>query len=182
MAAWSHLPVTKLSVFSRRDFSPQISWFLHLDKLNVRFGWQVEFFVLECVMFFFLVHTWKKKKEKRKKAIKMFYSRVFVAVAGQRIHSCCTFFPVGCMRGQWMHWAKIACDSDEFCSYSSVLGLFYPAGYSLVLLSCFGREAHSSSSSGSGKNNKGERLPPYGISDQEKRGSVAGLFDVRFNQ
>lgn len=28
------------------------------------------------------------------------------------------------------------CDSDEFCSYSSVLGLFYPAGCSLVLLSC----------------------------------------------
>jgi len=45
-----------------------------------------------------------------------------------------------------------------------------------------GRETHSSSSR-SGKNNKGERLPPYGISDQEKRGSVARLlFDVRFNQ
>jgi len=31
---------------------------------------------------------------------------------------------------------KIACDSDELCSYSSVLGLFHPAGDSLVLLSC----------------------------------------------
>ncbi|CAB1415733.1 unnamed protein product [Pleuronectes platessa] len=62
----------------------------------------------------------------------------------------------------------------------SVLGLFYPADYSLVLLSCLGSEARSSRGGGSGKNNKGERLPPYGISDQKKRGSVAGLvFDVQ---
>lgn len=35
-----------------------------------------------------------------------------------------------------MHSVKIACDSDEFCSYSSVPSLFYPAGCSLVSFSC----------------------------------------------
>lgn len=48
---------------------------------------------------------------------------------------------------------------------------FTPAAFSRVFLP--EKEVHSSSSSRSGKNNKGERLPPYGISDQEQRGSAA---------
>lgn len=63
------MPVTKLSVFSRRDFSPpKFLVFLHLDQLNVRLGWQV-FFVLQRVIFFSFGTYLKKKK-----AIKMFYS------------------------------------------------------------------------------------------------------------
>lgn len=78
--------------------------------------------------------------------------------------------------------------SENCLWFRWVLQLLLCAGFVLScwLLPCLAlmlrREAYSSSS-GSGKNNKGERLPPYGISDQEKRGSVAGLlFDVRFNQ
>ncbi|GLD52690.1 pre-B-cell leukemia transcription factor 3 isoform X1 [Lates japonicus] len=72
--------------------------------------------------------------------------------------------------------------TDEFRSYSSVLGLFYPAGYSLVLLLMLGREARSSSSSsssGSGKNNKEPKRCPVdlgwlweGIQTQEKGQTV----------
>lgn len=117
---------------------------LHLDKLNVRYGWHVKFFVLQCVRFFLLVYM-------KKIAIKMCDSLLFLAVSGQRTHSCCTFFPAGCTRGQWMHWVKIACDSDEFCSYSSVLGLFYPAGYSLVLLSCLEERLTAAAAAGAAR-------------------------------
>lgn len=156
-------------------FPPKIFLVLHLDKLNLRSGRRMEFFVLQCVMFLFKNIHFKKWQLKC-------FILTFLSVSGQRLHSR-TFPPAGCTRRQWMHWVKIACDSDEFCSYSSALGFVLSCWLLPCLALMLGREAHSSSSSGSGKNNKGERLPPYGISDQEKRGSVARLlFDVRFNQ
>jgi len=104
---------------------PYIFLVLHLDKLNEKW----DSIGMCCSLFFSVLYFffWSKCKTWQTKCSH---------VSRQRIHSHRTFSRVGCMRRQWKHWVKFAMDSEEFCSYSSALGLFYPAGYSLVSLSC----------------------------------------------
>lgn len=136
---------------------------MYLDELNVIFGWQVEF----------LVNIFSRYRKKQingltlsqLKAVFCFFSLYLLESSADALSKNCPLFRFAAIPLCWV--------------------CFILPPFSLAWKK---RVSHSSRGGGGGRrgggsNNKGERLPSYGISDQEKRGSLTRvLSDVRFNQ